>query len=185
VIDHLIARGLGRPAFLITDRAPGLEKAIGALWNGVPVQRWTVHKHRTLLGHAPARLHEQITAADTDMIYAATAEESEDRDKAFLRKWRLRHRAVADSLEQAGDALFAFTRVPPSHWRSARTTNPTEPLHEAFKRRINTQTVLPSADPAAMLFWALLASGQINRRKGDGWQTLTTTIVDRAVDLAA
>jgi hypothetical protein len=36
-----------------------------------------------------------------------------------------------------------------------------------------------------MLFWALLASGQINRRKGDGWQTLTTTIGDRAVDLAA
>jgi hypothetical protein len=31
--------------------------------------------------------------------------------------------------------------------------------------------VLPSADTAAMLFWALLASGQINMRKDDGWQT--------------
>jgi putative transposase len=28
--------------------------------------------------------------------------------------------------------------------------------------------VLPSADTAAMLFWALLASGQINMRKVDG-----------------
>jgi len=28
-------------------------------------------------------------------------------------------------------------------------------LHEEFKRRIKTQTVLPSADTAAMLFWAL------------------------------
>src|SRR5205085_10160769 len=28
------------------------------------------------------------------------------------------------------------------------------------------------ADTAAMLFWALLASGQINMRKVDGWQTL-------------
>jgi transposase len=185
VIDHLIARGLRRPAFLITDRAPGLEQAIGAVWNGAPVQRCTVHKHRTLLGHAPERLHEQITAADTDMIYAATAEEIEDRRKAFLRKWRLRHRAVADSLEHAGDALFAFTRLPPSQWRSASTTNAIERRHEAFKRQIKTQTVLPSADPAAMLFWALLASGQINRRKGDGWQTLTTTIGDRAVDQAA
>jgi hypothetical protein len=34
-------------------------------------------------------------------------------------------------------------------------------LHEEFKRRIKTQTVLPSAETAAMLFWALLASGQI------------------------
>ena len=46
-------------------------------------------------------------------------------------------------------------------WRSARTTNAIERLHEEFKRRIKTQTVLPSAETAAMLFWALLASGQI------------------------
>jgi hypothetical protein len=49
-------------------------------------------------------------------------------------------------------------------------------LHEEFKRRIKTQTVLPAADTAAMLLWALLASGQINMRKVDGWQTLSTPI---------
>jgi transposase-like protein len=32
-----------------------------------------------------------------------------------------------------------------------RTTNAIERLHEEFKRRIKTQTVLPSADTAAML----------------------------------
>ena len=178
VLDDLIARGLRRPEFLIVDGAPGLEKAIAAVWNGVPLQRCTVHKHRNLLGHAPERLHEEITADYTDMIYAATAEEIEERRKAFVRKWRLRHRAVADSLEEAGDALFAFTRLPPSQWRSARTSNAIERLHEEFKRRIKTQTVLPSADTAAMLFWALLASGQINMRKVDGWQTLTTKVTD-------
>jgi putative transposase len=52
---------------------------------------------------------------------------------------------------------------------SVRTTNAIERLHEEFKRRIKTQTVLPSAKSAAMLFWALLASGQINMRKVDGW----------------
>ena len=57
-------------------------------------------------------------------------------------------------------------------WRSVRTTNAIERLHEEFKRRIKTQTVLPSAETAAMLFWALLASGQITMRKVDGWQTL-------------
>ena len=57
------------------------------------------------------------------MIYAATAEEIEERRKAFLRKWRLRHRAVAESLEEAGDKLFTFTRLPPSQWKSARTTS--------------------------------------------------------------
>ena len=63
-------------------------------------------------------------------------------------------------------------RLPQSQWKSARTTNAIERLHEEFKRRIKTQTVLPSAETAAMLFWALLASGQITMRKVDGWQTL-------------
>jgi putative transposase len=36
-----------------------------------------------------------------------------------------------------------------------------------------------------MLFWALLASGQISMRKIDGWQTLATKPVDQQFDLAA
>jgi putative transposase len=185
VLDDLITRGLRRPEFLIVDGAPGLEKAIAAVWDGVPVQRCTVHKHRNLLAHAPERLHDEITADYNDMIYAAAREEIEARRKAFIRKWRLKHRAVADSLQEAGDRLFTFVRLPPTQWRSARTTNAIERLHEEFKRRIKTQTVLPSADTAAMLFWGLLASGQINMRKVDGWQTLATTPIAQPIDLAA
>ena len=185
VLDDLIERGLLQPAFLIVDGAPGLEKAIATVWDGVPVQRCTVHKHRNLLAHAPERLHEEIGADYTDMIYAATPEDIATRRKAFVRKWRLKHRPVADSLEEAGDRLFTFTQLPPSQWRSARTTNAIERLHEEFKRRIKTQTVLPSAETAAMLFWALLASGQINMRKVDGWQTLATRTIDQPIDLAA
>ena len=185
VLDDLIKRGLRRPEFLIVDGAPGLDKAIASVWDGVPVQRCTVHKHRNLFAHAPERLHDEITADYNDMIYATTPEEIETRRKAFIRKWRLKHRAVADSLEEAGDRLFTFTRLPPSQWRSLRTTNAIERLHEEFKRRIKTQTVLPSAETAAMLFWALLASGQINMRKVDGWQTLATKPIDQPIDLAA
>ncbi len=185
VLDDLLRRGLRQPEFLIIDGAPGLENAIAAVWNGVPVQRCTVHKHRNLLAHAPERLHQEITADYNDMVYAATRGEIERRRKAFIRKWRLKHRAVADSLEEAGDRLFTFTRLPPSQWKSVRTTNAIERLHEEFKRRIKTQTVLPSADTAAMLFWALLASGQICMRKVDGWQTLATKLIDQPIDLAA
>jgi len=185
VLDDLIRRGLRRPEFLIGDGAPGLEAAIAAVWDGVPVQRCTVHKHRNLLAHAPERLREEITADYNDMIYAATREEIEARRNAFIRKWRLKHRAVVDSLAEASDRLFTFTRLPPSQWRSVRTTNAIERLHEEFERRIKTQTVLPSADTAAMLFWALLASGQINMRKVDGWQTLATKPIDQPIDLAA
>jgi len=185
VLDDLVRHGLAKPRFLIVDGAPGLEKALAALWPDVPTQRCTVHKHRNLLAHAPDRLHEELSADYNDMIYAATPEQVEARRKAFIRKWQLKCRAVADSLEEAGERLFTFTRLPPSQWKSARTTNAIERLHEEFKRRIKTQTLLPSAETAAMLFWALLAAGQIQMRKVDGWHTLGEPISDQPIDLAA
>jgi len=185
VLDDLVKRGLRKPELLIIDGGAGLEAALAAIWGDVPTQRCTVHKHRNLLANAPERLHDEITADYTDMIYAETSQEVQKRRKAFLRKWRLRHSAVANSLEEAGDRLFTFTTLPPSQWKSARTTNAIERLHEEFKRRIKTQTVLPSADTAAMLFWALLASGQIIMRKVDGWQTLSQKPSAQIVDVAA
>jgi putative transposase len=139
VLDDLVARGLCRPQFLIVDGAAGLERAIATLWRDVPVQRCTVHKLHNLVANAPERPREEITADFTDMIYAATAEEVAARRKVFLRKWRLECRAVVNSLEEAGDRLFTFTRLPPSQWKSARTTNAIERLHEEFRRRIKTR----------------------------------------------
>ena len=185
LLDDLLKRGMQTPDLVMVDGGKGLDAALAALWTNVPVQRCTVHKHRNLLAHAPERLHEDISADYTDMIYAATTAEIETRRQAFIRKWRLKHSAVADSLEEAGDRLFTFARFPPDQWRSIRTTNAIERLHEEFKRRIKTQTVLPSAETAALLFWALLASGQITMRKVDGWNTLADKPSAQPIDLAA
>lgn len=185
LLDDLVTRGLQTPELIIGDGAPGLEKALSALWPNVPLQRCTVHKHRNLLAHAPERMHEELSNDYKDMIYAATKEEVEARRKAFLRKWRLKCREVATSLEEAGDKLFTFTRFPKSQWKSIRTSNAIERLHEEFKRRIKTQTVLPCSETAAMLFWALMASGQITMRKVDGWESLAQKPADQTIDLAA
>ena len=185
-LDDLDKRGLKRPQFVIVDGAPGLEAALVALWGeDLPIQRCTVHKHRNLLAHAPKHLHEELGNDYRDMIYAATAAEVETRRKAFVRKWRLKCRAVADSLEEAGDRLFTFTRLDPSQWKAARTTNAIERLNEEFRRRIKTQAVLPCAETVPMLLWALLAAGQITMRKVDGWQTLDKAIEPMTLDLAA
>src|SRR4051812_29236449 len=58
-----------------------LEAALTALWPAVPVQRCTVHKHRNLLAHAPKKLHDEVTADYTDMIYAKTATDVTARHK--------------------------------------------------------------------------------------------------------
>jgi putative transposase len=58
-------------------------------------------------------------------------------------------------------------------------------IEKGFKRRIKTQAALPSAEAAAMLFWALLAPGQISMRKVDGWQSLGQPPAKSMIDLAA
>ena len=184
ILDDLTKRGLKRPELAIVDGAPGLEKALVSLWPDLPMQRCTVHKLRNLIAHAPKRLAEEIAADYADMIYADSAQAVEKRRKAFVRKWRDKCEAVARSLEEAGDQLFTFTRLPVEQWKSARTTNAIERLHLEFKRRIKTQTVLPSAETAAMLFWALLASGQIVLRKVDGWMSIARPLAE-PIDLAA
>ncbi len=78
-------------------------------------------------------------------------------------------------------------RLIPAGYGSATSimpvTNAIERLHEEFKRRIKAQCLLPCAETAAMLFWALLASGQITMRRVDGWPTLDRSPTD--LDLAA
>jgi putative transposase len=103
VLDDLEKRGLKRPELAIVDGASGLEKALASLWSDLPVQRCTVHKFRNLIAHAPTRLAEEVSSDFSDMINAKTAKEVATRRKSYIRKRRLKCRAVADSLEEAGE----------------------------------------------------------------------------------
>lgn len=183
LLEGLIGRGLGTPELVIVDGGQGLAAALTAVWPAVPVQRCTVHKLRNLMAHAPKRMQAELVADYTDLIYAPSVADVQAKRKAFLRKWRLKCYAVAASLEEAGEALFTFLRYPQGQWRSLRTTNAIERLHEEFKRRIKTQCALPSAEAVCMLYWALVASGEITLRRVDGWQHLADQ--PAALDLAA
>ena len=57
VLDDLIRRGLRRPEFLIVDGAPGLDKAIASVWDGVPVQRCTGYRPST---ETCSRMHPSV-----------------------------------------------------------------------------------------------------------------------------
>ena len=135
VFDDLIARGLPPQEFLIIDGGAGMRKALAGLWPDVPTQRCTVHKHRNLLAHAPEAMHDELSADYNGMIYGKSAEDIESKRRSFLRKWRLKCRAVADSLEEAGAQLFTFSRLPESQWKSAVSRSPPAALSPVFRHR--------------------------------------------------
>ena len=76
------------------------------------------------------------------------------------------------SLREGGDELLTFFRFPKAQWKTLRTTNVIERLHEEFRRRVKTQGSLPSEDAAVVLLFSLVASGQIKLRRIDGWQKI-------------
>ena len=85
----------------------------------------------------------------------------------------------------AGIFRAGIQSVPRGQSEAGLSTGLIERLHGEFKRRVKTQCALPNAETAAMLFWALMASGQITMRRVDGWQTLDQAPVKQPIDRAA
>ena len=91
---------------------------------------------------------------------------------AFERTWAKRCPGVVTSLREGGEEPLTFFRFPKAQWKTLRTTNVIERLHEEFRRRAKMQGSLPSEDAALVLVFSLVASGQIKLRRIDGWRNI-------------
>ena len=80
---------------------------------------------------------------NTDMIYATTVTEVVARHKAFVRKWRLKWSRCRRQSGGGRSAALHLPALSARKWKSLRTTNAVERLHEEFKRRI--QDAMPAA----------------------------------------
>jgi transposase-like protein len=173
-VRWLAARNLGTPLLAVIDGNPGLAAALKAQWPKIAIQRCTNHKLWNLLAKAPAHLREELAEDYRRMIYADSRAAVEQARIGFMRKWKLRCKAVSASFEEAGDELFTFTAFPIAQWKALRTTNALERINEEFRRRTKTQASLPSEEAVLLLLLGLLRSGQIMLRRLVGWQDLTT-----------
>jgi len=63
------------------------------------------------------------------------------------RLWAKRCPGVVTSLRECGDELLTFFRFPKAQWKTLRTTNVIERLHEEFRRRVKTQGSLRVKTP--------------------------------------
>src|SRR6266481_4897763 len=73
------------------------------------------------------------------IVYAANADAACTAYTAFERTWAKRCSGVVTSLREGGDELLTFFRFPKAQWKTLRTTNTIERLHEEFRRRVKTQ----------------------------------------------
>jgi putative transposase len=178
-LDDLVARGLQAPVLAIIDGNAGLRRAVGFVWPQAAVQWCCVHKLRNLERKAPKHALVEIRDDFHRIVYAANADTARTAYAAFERTWNKRCPGVVTSLREGGDELLTFFRFPKTQWKTLRTTNTIERLHEEFRRRVKTQGSLPTEDSALMLLFGLVATGQITLRKLDGYTQLAAVIRQR------
>ena len=162
------------------DGNAGLRRAVGEIWPRAAVQRCCVHKVRNLERKAPKHVLAEIRDDFHRIVYAANADAARTAYAAFERAWSKRCPAVVSSLREGGDELLTFLAFPQAQWKTLRTTNTIERLHEEFRRRVKTQSSLPGDDAALVLLFSLVASGQIKLRRIDGWRKIATVLSNAA-----
>ncbi len=171
-LDDLVAPGLRAPVLAAIDGNAGLRRAVGLVWPRAAVQRCCVDKLRDLERKAPKHALAEIRDDLHRIVYLARGEAACTAFTSFERTWAKRCPGVVTSLRESGAELLTFFRFPKAQWKTLRTTNTIERLHEEFRRRVKTQGSLPSEDAALVLLFSLVASGQIKLRRIDGWRKI-------------
>jgi transposase-like protein len=175
-LDDLAARGLRAPVLCIIDGNAGLRRAVELVWPRAAVQRCCVHKLRNLERKAPKHALAEIRDDFHRIVYAPCADAARAAFVAFERTWAKRCPGVVTSLREGGEELLTFFRFPKPQWKTLRTTNVIERLHEEFRRRVKTQGSLPNDNAAVVLLFSLVVSGQIKLRKIDGWRKIAAVL---------
>lgn len=176
IVQGLKKRGLQAPQLVILDGNPGLCRAVREAWPGVKVQRCAKHKLTNLLSKAPKHCHAELKRDYLTITHAENAEAARSAYQAFMHKWTKLSVEVVRSLEEAGDELLTFTRFPQSQWKSLRTTNAIERVNLEFRRRTKTQGSFSNETSALILLYGLIAMGQIQLRKIDGYYDLVEVL---------
>jgi putative transposase len=110
------------------------------------------------------------------IVYASGFDTARAARDAFVKKWAKRCAGAVESLNEAGDDLLTFYLFPKEQWKTIRTTNVIERLNGEFRRRVKTQGSFPTEECALVLLYSLVASGQINLRRLDGYEKIVDVI---------
>lgn len=164
VLDGLKARGLGAPALVISDGAPGLIAAIRAAWPQVPRQRCIAHKTWNVLARVPRRLQAEVERDLKPVFYAPCLDEAKAAAAAFLAKWGERLPTACENFARDLEDCLTFYRFPEAHWKRIRTSNVLERTFKEVRRRTRVVGRFPTERSALVLIWASIEQDRLRWR---------------------
>jgi transposase-like protein len=135
VLRDLIKRGLQTPVTITTDGAPGLMKAIDAMWPRSLRLRCWLHKMQNLEQKVPPQAWPAFKALVADMREAPTFEEGQRRFERLVAAYQGTFPEACRCLADDTEASLNHLKVPLRHRQYVRTSNLAERAFEEERRR--------------------------------------------------
>lgn len=137
-LDHfrsVVSRGLPTPLTVTSDGAPGLVKAVEAMWPESERVRCWFHKMKNILDKVPDDQRETVKRLLYDVRDAPDHETGRARAAAFVEGYRGKLPSAVASFENDLAASLNHLKLPTLHHKSIRTTNLVERGFEEERRR--------------------------------------------------
>lgn len=137
-LDHfrdLVRRGLATPLTVTTDGAPGLIKAVEAIWPEAERIRCWVHKMRNVLDKVPEEVRPVLKPYLEAVRDAPDIETGRRLAEEVLARFGDAYPSAMRSFEEDLEASLAHLELPAVHRKHVRTTNLIERSFEEERRR--------------------------------------------------
>lgn len=134
-LRSLVSRGLPTPLTITSDGAPGLIKAIEAMWPEAERLRCWFHKMKNVLEKIPEEYHEPIKRLLQDIRDAPDHATGSRRAAAFIEQYEPKFPSAVASFQEDLEATLAHLKLPSLHQRMIRTTNLCERSFVEERRR--------------------------------------------------
>jgi len=131
----LVSRGLPTPLTVTSDGAPGLIKAVEAMWPEAERVRCWFHKMANVLDKVPDADREQVKRLLLDVRDAPDHATGERRARDLIEQYRSKLPSAVACFEDDLAASLAHLKLPALHHKSIRTTNLVERGFEEERRR--------------------------------------------------
>ena len=131
----LVRRGLPTPLTVTTDGAPGLIKAVEAIWPEAERIRCWVHKMANVLDKVPDDVRPVLKPYLAAIRDAPDYARGQQLATAIVEQFRASYPGAMRSLTEDLEASLAHLKLPPVQRKSVRTTNLIERSFEEERRR--------------------------------------------------
>lgn len=156
VLRDLLKRGLQTPVTITTDGAPGLTKAIDAIWPKSWRIRCWFHKMQNLQQKVPPQAWPEFKALVVDMRDAPSVAEAERRRQGIVTRYQRDFPAACRCLLDDAEASLNHLYVPQRHQQYVRTSNLAERAFEEERRRTKVIPHLWDEGSVVKLVFAVL-----------------------------